>query len=353
MARRKPTTEDTTRFSKKWFMDGLRNLFWVVVVTALIWVYADMEFADTATVAVILKLNTGEAGQLELMSEKEIPLKFDISGSKSSLEEFERELANKGSVFSYDVSQNYEAGDNPVPAVDLLEAVTKLREKGITIKNVQPAAIELKLDTIMLIPDVTVKLQTTGATLAPPPADQKVDIRVPASRWKLIKEKLNGKPPTLETTPVNLKDLKPGISKKVEATVLQTIEGISVIPVHEKVTFNVRIIRTSEIQTIPVSVQILTPAAWADTTWQDYILNRQAPADWRLKLEVEGPKQELKSENVIAYIQLTDEDKKPITSWLEREVIISFPPETNLKLIGSKPKLTFRLDQRKTTSPTP
>ncbi len=356
MVRYKPNTEDSARFSKQWFLGGLRNLFWVIIVTALIWIYADMEFTDETSVAVMLKLNTGESQQLELLSKKEYSLKFNISGSKSSLEEFERELSNKSWVLNYDVSQNYKAGKNLIPAAELLEAATKLKEKGISIKAVQPSAIEMNLDKIEEIAGIPVKLQTTGATLETPPAVQTVDIKVPASQWKLIKERLDGKAPTLTTNPVNLSELKPGISNEVEATVLKTIEGISVTPVPATVKFDVRIILASDIQTIPVSVQILTPAAWADPTdktWQEYILNRQAPADWRLKLEVEGPKKELKPENVTAYIQLTDGDKKPTSSWLEREVIITFPPDMNLKLVGLKPKLTFRLDKRKTTPTTP
>jgi hypothetical protein len=41
-------------------------------------------------------------------------------------------------------------------------------------------------------------------------------------------------------------------------------------------------------------------------------------------------------ENVIAYIQLTDDDKKPI-SWVEREVTVCFPPGLGLKLLSKRP----------------
>ena len=349
MVRRKPQAEDTDRFSKKWFLVGLRNLFWIVMVTALIWIYADMEFTDTATITAILKLNTGESQQLELLSIKEYSLKFEISGSKSSLEEFQRELAAKGTVLSYDVSQNYKAGEKLIPSAELLEAATRLREKGVTIKNVQPRAIELDLDTIMRKTGVPVELQATGAKFEVLSAAQTVDIMVPASRWAKIEKKLGGKLPKLITKPVDLSSFQPGTTNKIKAEVLRNIAGISVTPVPDTVTFDVQIIRTSTSKKILVSVQILTPAAWAetkDTTWENYVLTRQAPADWRPELQIEGSPKDLKPENVIAYIKLTDEDKRQ-TSWNEREVIVSFPPKMNLKLIGSPPKLEFRLEKRK------
>ena len=354
MVRRRPQAEDTARFSRKWFLGGLRNLFWVVMVTALIWIYADMEFTDTATVTAILKLNTGESRQLELLSKEEYTLKFDISGSKSSLEKFQRELAAKGKELSYDVSQNYQAGDDPIPAAELLEAAAEFKEKGVTIKNVRPRVIKLSLDVITQIPNIPVELKGTGAKFEVLSTAQTVDIMVPASRWAEIEKKLGGKPPKLNTNLADLSGRKPGVPHKVSVKVLETIEGIRVKPVPDTVTFEVKIISDSEIQDIPVSVQILTPAGWVekDTIWEEFVLVRQTLADWRIKLQIEGPKKDLKAENVLAYIQLTDDDKKPI-SWIEREVIVSFPKKLDLKLVGSRPKLRFRLEKRKALPPTP
>lgn len=353
MVRRKTPTEDMARFSQKWFLGGLRNLFWIIMVTALIWIYADMEFTDTVTVTAILELNTGESGQLDLLSKKEYTLKFDISGSKSSLEEFQRELTAKGTVLNYDVSQNYEVGNNLILAAELLEAATKLKEKGVTIKNVQPRTIKLDLDMIIRKTGVPVELQATGATFDTP-TPQTVDIMVTDRQWNAIEEKLGGKPAKLTTNSVNLSGLKPGESHKVNANVLGTIEGISVRPVPNTVTFDVKITRVFISETIPVSVQILTPAGWAekDTIWEDFVLVRQTLADWRIKLQIEGLKKDLKAENVLAYIQLTDDDKKPI-SWIEREVIVSFPKKMDLKLVGSRAKLRFRLEKRKTAPALP
>ena len=106
MVRHERKPADVSRFSRRWWIAGLHTLFWVVLVTVLIWIYADMEFTDTAKIIATIKLDTGESGQLELLSRTELPVEFEISGSRSSLEDFQRELDEAGALLSYDVSRN-------------------------------------------------------------------------------------------------------------------------------------------------------------------------------------------------------------------------------------------------------
>lgn len=349
MVRHERKPADVSRFSRRWCIAGLHTLFWVVLVTVLIWIYADMEFTDTAKIIATIKLDTGESGQLELLSRTELPVEFEISGSRSSLEDFQRELDETGALLSYDVSRQYKrAGKHLLPLAEVLDYSAGLAKRGISLKNPRPGAVEVQLDTIIEVHDVPVELKTTGAT-AQPATRPKVSLFVPTSRWQLIQARLGGNPPKLQTRPVDLSHLQPGVSSKVTAEILPAIEGVAVRPTPASVTFDVQILRSATTKTLPVSVQVLGPASWAetdDTTWQEYVLVRQAPADWRPRLRIEGAKKDLKPENVIAYIQLTDEDKKPI-SWVEREVTVCFPPGLGLKLLSPRPKLKFRMEKRK------
>jgi kynurenine formamidase len=121
----------------------------------------------------------------------------------------------------------------------------------------------------------------------------------------------------------------------------------------EKATFEVNIISSTKEKIIRVRVQVLVPPAWEeaeDSTWKDYELVRKATSDWEQELKITGLQKDLLSENIYAFIRLTDDDKKPTESWLTREVIVVFPPEKNLELVGTAPKVMFKL-QKRTSKP--
>jgi len=96
-----------------------------------------------------------------------------------------------------------------------------------------------------------------------------------------------------------------------------------------------------------VAVQVLAPPTWStENTWKDYsLVGKEGPAEWQKTIEVSGPKKDidqLTPARVQAYILLTDDDKKP-TSWWSREVVVRFPEDMQVKLVGAKPVVNFRL----------
>lgn len=346
--------EAPPRFSRAWWLSVVHDLLWVTLATVLIWVYADMEYTDEAELMVTLQLHTGDSENVMLLSAPEYDITFRLSGSQSSLETFRRELADLGGVVRYDVSQDYAPSEGFQPADLLLRRAFRSADlgiQGLIVKSTEPVSLPLNLDSVERIADVPVDLVSTGAELASPPPPQRVDILVAASQWKKIQPRLTG-PPRLQTQSVDLQDRKPGIHENIQAEVLPVLEGIPVRPQPSTVQFDVEIISPTDTLEMVVSVQVLTPPSWAEpdnTTWQEYSLVRQTPSDWRPRLTIVGPKKDLRPENVRAFIRLSDDDKKPTTSWWEQEVTISFPPGTNLRLQGPAPKVKYRLERRSTT----
>jgi hypothetical protein len=49
---------------------------------------------------------------------------------------------------------------------------------------------------------------------------------------------------------------------------------------------------------------------------------------------------------VQAFVELSEDDKQPVESWLERQVQIRFPPDTQLQLAGEAPMLQFKMVKR-------
>ena len=135
-------------------LGALRHLFWVVLVTLLIWVYADMEHTDTQTVTITLQLDSGDPSKLAILSSPTHTLSATLSGSKSSLEELRRNLARQSNTLTCDVSDV--TPGKPV----LLTADRLLRHqpllKGILIDRVEPSGVEVQLDPVVHISDVMV-----------------------------------------------------------------------------------------------------------------------------------------------------------------------------------------------------
>ena len=333
-------------------LGALRHLFWVVLVTLLIWVYADMEHTDTQTVTITLRLDSGDPSKLAILSSPTHTLSATLSGSKSSLEELRRNLASQSNTLTCDVSDV--TPGKPV----LLTADRLLRDqpllKGILIDRVEPSGVEVQLDPVVHISDVMVTLASQGAELQTPPEPQPVDILVSETRWKVIQLALDGTLPTLVTQKMDLSALPRGKEVDVSASVIPLLEGLEVTCSPAKLTYKVKIRSATETLSLQVAVEVATPAAWAmaeDPTWKDYVLVTNPASEWRPTLTVVGSKRDLLPENIRAYVRLTDDDKKPVEGWFERPVSVDLSPGTSLRLQGEAPTVLFRLEKRSTPAP--
>ncbi|NBB96308.1 MAG: hypothetical protein GVY16_11295 [Planctomycetes bacterium] len=331
-------------FSKDWWLGGLRNLVWIALVTVLIWVYADMEFTDTASISsVTLTLNTQGNPKVMLLSDRELSVSFEVAGSQTGIENFRQQLEEAGSNILYDVSRDYGPGTMDVQTRELLTQALDL--KGITIESAEPQTVRIELDALKTIPNVPVDLAYTGAKLKGDPLPALVTIRAPESRW----QQAGVAEPRLSTQVKDLSRL-PADTHTVQAEVNPFIGDLRVLPKPTTVSYEIDIVSALASETIPKPVSVLTPAAWSDpedTTWDDYVLIKDEASDWRgVNLTIVGPRKDLTPDNVTAFIRLTDEDKKPVDSWLERQVQVYFAPGTDLQLQGPAPSVRFRMQQR-------
>ena len=308
-----------------------------------------MEFTDQVKLKATLALNTGESKTVALLGETQFELTFTLSGSKTALVQFRQDLTAKGSVLNYDVSQEYSPDDDLIPAEKKKKKAAGLTQRGITIKDISPQAIPIHLDRLIPKRDIPVELDAQGATFRLKGETPTVDVWVPESRWNRIRERLKSQSLRLRTKPVDLKELS--TEEPIVAEVNAFLEGESVIVSEKTVTFDVEILSSRVTEEMVVTIRLLTPTAWAENenaTWQNYVFVPNPASDWRPKLKIEGEPKNLKPENVSAYLELTDDDKKGTDAWLTRDVVVSFPPESQLRLAGPAPKVQFRLEKRKT-----
>ncbi len=338
------------RFTRSWWTARVRGALWVVMVTAFLWIWADVEFTDEMELSATLQLTTAPSSNLVLLSKSRIRVNFKVQGRQRSLEQLQQRLEAPEVTIKHVVTE----GEDDVSVRDILNADEMIVGAGLTVLSAAPNHVPVQLDTRIFVPDIPVQFEYTGALNPEVQVEPiKMGVHVARSDW----EKIIARDPTpvLLTKQVDLKSIADP-SKPFQVEVIPQISGMPVEPNQPSVSVSVKIHQLTETQEITVAVQVLQPPSWLeDDTWKQYTLSRKDRTEWRVTLTVTGPRanlDRLKADSVRAYIILTDEDRKPV-SWLTRQVEVQLPQDMNLQLSGVPPTVTFKLEKNAPTGMVP
>jgi hypothetical protein len=346
---------DPPRFSAAWWAEGARNLLWVALVTILIWVYADMRFTDRRTLIATLRLTAPAASKLALISRGDVAvdfierrIQFKVEGSRERLDRLEREFHD---AVVWDATRDYGPGEHAVNSRDVLNADPQIANQGLRVISTEPASIPIRLDRLVhqVVP---VDLVVSGAELAALPQAPSVGVMAMESQWKKITEQTPS--PVLKTKQVDLSAQPVGKTVEVEFEIFPQIADIPVRLDQNTVKVPIEIRQQTATKSFMVTVRVLAPSEWDDT--RKYDLVKKDPLEWRPEITVTGSKTDLDKldpKDVDAYVQLREDDKKPMETWIARAVSIRFPPGLAVQLAGEPPQVNFRLDKRPAESPTP
>ena len=350
------------RFSREWWLDSAKSTFWIIIVTVLIWIYADMEFTQTADVAMLIRLNTAGSPDIVVTSELTTEVTFQLRGSRSDLDRFAKKF--RGLVVDFDLSTlpGFHAGPGQaIPSVLALESVTEVREWGLRVVSGSPATIR-DINIEKLQPrELPIEFIFKGAELAESPKAT-VEVWAPAGLWPDILRHAEDGKPRIRTKEKDLTDLPIGKDQKVKFELIPALGAESVKLKADVVTVRLQVVRktAAATETIPVTVRIIIPVKWTETgVWAKYKLVRRDRIEWLTKITVTGPRKDIdilrtdKTKTVDAYIVLTDSDIAPIESWSARKVTLRFPPGLQIQLASGQvePTVQFRLEKRDTTTP--
>ncbi|HUT58313.1 MAG TPA: hypothetical protein VNA25_10740 [Phycisphaerae bacterium] len=357
MAKDRYQSQEAPRFSRRWWLDAGKTFLQVAVVTVLIWVYADLEKTEKEKFDVKLVLHTGASGDLALldevnMSQRELEVSFSAEGSRGGLNALRGRLADRASVISFDLSAAFGPGKHDVQIAEILARTDLISKAGLTVHGASPPMVVIELDRTKYVPDVEVRFNYTGGTVAEakvsPP---KMGLRIAAGVLQDITA--GGGKLVLETEPVNLQAVDPG--KPIIATIVPFVLGVPVRPEKPAVEVQVTLSRLPGEKTLAIPVGLRVPQSWSeDDTWLRFVLKRKDPLDWRKQIIFRGAKKDidrLRAEDVDAYVVLTDNDKVPTESWLTRDVQIRLPRDMQIQAVGEKLSVSFRLEPR--PAPTP
>lgn len=348
-------TSDVPRFGRQWWLRSLKTLFWVALVTLLIWLYADLEVEDTMEFRATLILVTGEAERLEILSPAEQEVTFVVRGNRTSLEQFRRELSDLRSTLRYDVSEKYgQAGTYNLVTAEVVTRAGELIRRGVTVKSASPAMIPVKMDERIAV-ELPVELRHANARLAEANwTPRQVEVLIARSKWEELKNPGSPKPP-IRTEVLDLRNEPSGETIRRSVKLRPVVEGHRVkLTETRTIDAELHIAGRTDTKTLTVSVGVRAPAKWAeDGSWAQFTLKRKDPLDWTKEIRVAGTKADLdrlRPENVDAYVDLTDEDKTTGDTWLVKEVAVRFPKGLDVHLAGAQ-ELTVELNFKAKASP--
>jgi hypothetical protein len=374
------------RFSRRWWLAASKDLFWVGIVTVLIWVYADMEFIDTQTVSATVRLLPAERDKVVLLDDRgeemaavDVKLTFRATGSRTNLDRFKRVFSTPGPHFTFDVSEGREPGRQKVSAADILRTAPEREKLGIGVSSPSPREVEVDLDEVIRKP-VPVHFEFEGAE---PPAPEDVVVNVSRTKWERILKKTTDATRILKTEPVDLRAHDPGETVNVKAKIIPEIAGIAVTLEKPVLRLDFQmppeagpVMKTETLH--DVEVYLLMPQAWAsDETWLKYAFQPKQKTEWKIAVQVEGAADEINKLKALydasverrkaylstatpqdlpppplavhAYLALSGKDKKHMTTDWTDKLILQLPEGLKLKVVSKTPTVSYKIIERNRT----
>jgi len=337
------------RYTRTWWLARGRNALWVLLVTLLVWIYADVEYIKEEDFDAAIELAVVPGRQLVLLSKNRVPVHFRVRGRRSSIDRFEQWLGTKKGLISY---TKLVRGTRRVSTGEILSQSSFIENEGLAVLSASPRTLSVRVDEKIHKDALPVKFDHTGAffsdVVIDPPT---MGIRVAASGWEKITKA--DPAPALRTVRVELNSMSS--DKPFPVQIVRRIGDVPVEPDEPTVMVKVKIAQLTETEEITVPVQLVTPTNWLEEgVWKEYVLTRQTATEWRAKIQVSGTRKDLdqlQPGDVQAFVVLTEDDKKPVESWLIRQVEVRLPARLSLSLVGTKPSVSFKLEKLPAAAP--
>lgn len=179
-------------------MKSVRNILTVIIITCLIWLFAEAESLRTieSPADIVFSAETGGDRSIDVLEPPgtgplgaSVRVLVDLEGSTAAMEAAERILRRPITLTTGMEGVPREPGDRTISLRDALRNHPDLRTRGITVKRVDPAEVRLFVDEIEV---KTVKVQTAipleeldGAVEVRPAT---ITLRLPSSKAKLLTE---------------------------------------------------------------------------------------------------------------------------------------------------------------------
>jgi hypothetical protein len=339
---------EVQRYSRQWWLQVTRNAFWIVVVTLMIWVYADLEINEPREFTVTLRLTRETDGETTLVSQREWSVTFSAKGTRRDLTRFERWLVENENTLDAAVS-DYPVGTHDEPVTQLLSRSPGVIRHNLEVQAISPKQLPFTVEALetRAVPIEFDYINATVRNIRIDPAQ--VNVTTSTSGWETIAQ--NTDAPIVRTRQEDLTLVDPDDARPRTVPLVPMVGEVPVLLDQPSVTVTFRVSNQPETKTFDIVVGRKTPPNWDDeNVWSTLVLvRREAEPTWQYTITVAGTNrdlQRLKPKSIQAFIVLTDDDKVALDQWIKRDVSVWLPPELNVRLADGAPTIEFKLTPR-------
>ena len=330
----------------------------VVVLTGLLWVWADQSQLIEQEISLSFILATEAKSNLILLSvdEGSGPVATDAAtngqriranvvfeATRSRLRELQNDLQNgKLELWAYLSGSTYWPGKHEIQVVNLLNANDALTDRGVTATQADPSEIAVVLDEWVVRKKVKLAVADTPETqrfeayISP----GEIDVEVPSS----FKDR------QIEALSVDLgqipEKITPGL--EISGTVATEFEGMPVRPKKTKVTVTLQPTEQSSAVLGPLQIEASLPPDMIGK----YDLKFENEASKVVEVKVVGPASELNKlkaapqEKVWAYIRLGTKHTKATEAYYPVKVEFEFIDVRGIELAEEQKSVKVRLEKK-------
>ncbi|MBN2446742.1 MAG: diadenylate cyclase [Phycisphaerae bacterium] len=332
--------------SGAWFT--IRRFLVVVPLTLIIWY-----LADQATQVAVDNIQFQLIPQLPrdrlVMLDDPPSGQFTVSmrGSNHAIDVLRGEAVGDIIMANWQTDQFLQIGQHTLPAREVLEQLPLVRTLGLTVENVQPDSLSIRVDrpetrTVPVHVD-SGSVLTAEHQIDPP----EVALTLPQAVWQEL-----GSDEALVIAPVasQVTGIEPGQRPRLTGVVLQPpradLRAVSIDPP----TVNIRLLIAARSRDIPPIQSVPVRLSFSQGFWRRYAdgthrLELLEPLEWlitELKLRVDqGDVTSVSSQDVDAFVLITEDLFD--TPGIERTLDVTIRRPAGVSLVGPTPQVRVRL----------
>ena len=330
---------------------AVKTLAIVVVLTLLIWFYADQASSESDSFAVWLTVRPPGSAKWRLadpnMERTQVEIEF--AGPSGAMRELLRDVQDDRFRLTYVVEADPPSGSHVVDLISKLDGLEEVQRRGLRVTDVRPPELTLKVDRFVTKELPVVAQADSYKIVQPTVQPATVKVILPESQFdKLDRAEIAANIEAMEVHRTLIREhLRSAAAESSQALELYDVPlarppGAILDPQRVLVTAVIeRRDRTRSLRSVYVKFEV------SSDQWRKYDLEVKDNADLALEITVRGPSDTIASltpQDVRAYVEISSNDAIKTEGWLTRTVSFVLPP--GVLLDQTAPQIQFRLVEK-------
>ncbi|MBN1344481.1 MAG: hypothetical protein JXQ73_17460 [Phycisphaerae bacterium] len=323
----------------------------VLVLTLLIWLYADQASSQTKSFMMWLSLRPPRSAEWRFAdpNAERVPVEIQFSGPSRSMRELQEDVEDDRFRLTYVIEADPPSGPFRLVLADKLDTLEEIERRGLRVESVNPSELTIQVDRLVTkeLPVVAKadSFKIVQTTVSPPT----VKVVLPKSQIDtLAATEIVANVEALEAHRLQIREhLREAATNPGQAIELYDVPLIrppGAVLKDERVFVKAVIERrdqTKALRSVYVRFDV------SQDQWTKYDLEVKNNADLSIEVTVRGPSDVIASltpQDVRAFVEINTSDAIKTEGWLTRTVIFVLPEGVILDQIA--PQVQFRLVER-------